>query len=280
MNNKIYPCLWFDGKAKEAAEFYCTIFENSKITANNPLVVTFEICGKKIMALNGGPMFSINPSISIFVTSNNDNEIENYWNKLSKGGGTAMMPLDKYPWAEKYGWIKDKFGMTWQLMVGDLGQTGQKITTSFLFSNKQYGNAREAITFYTSIFPNSKIHHQELYKAGEPQPEGYLKFGHFTLNNEVFAAMDGPGDHAFTFNEGLSLVVECENQNEIDLYWEKLTAGGEESKCGWLKDKFGVSWQIIPVVLGKLMSDPEKGKRVMQVVMQSVKFDIAALQNA
>lgn len=279
MNNKIYPCLWFDGKAKEAAEFYCSIFENSKITADTPIVVNFELCGKKIMGLNGGPMFKITPAISLFVTCADNNEIENCWSKLSEGG-SAMIPLDKYPWAEKYGWVKDKFGMTWQLMVGDITQTSQKINISFLFSNQQFGKAKEAIDLYTSIFPNSNIQHQELYKAGEPAPEGYLKFCRFTLAGEVLSAMDGPGDHQFTFTEGLSIVAECETQNEIDSYWEKLTEGGEESKCGWLKDKFGISWQIIPAVLGKLMNDPDKSSRVMQVVMQSVKLNIAELENA
>lgn len=285
MNNKLYPCLWFDGRGKEAAEFYCSIFsagpggENSKITTDTAMVVNFELCGKKFMGLNGGPMFTITPSISMFVTCVNNAEIEKYWNKLSEGG-TVMMPLDKYPWAEKYGWIKDKFRMTWQLMIGDTSQAGQKINTAFLFANEQFGNAKKAIEFYTTIFPNSTTHHQELYTAGEPAPEGYLKFGHFTLNGELFSAMDGPGNHAFNFSEGLSLVVECENQNEIDNYWEKLTAEGEESKCGWLKDKFGVSWQIIPAALGRLMTDPDKAQRVMQKVMQSVKFNIAELENA
>ena len=105
-----------------------------------------------------------------------------------------MMPLDKYPWAEKYGWVKDKYGMTWQLMIDDLSQVSQKINTAFLFSNKQFGKAKEAIDLYISIFPNSTAHHQELYKEGEGQPVGYLKFGHFTLNGELFAAMDGPGE--------------------------------------------------------------------------------------
>ena len=279
MNNKIYPCLWFDGNAKEAATFYTSIFDNSKRTVDTPLVVNFELCGKKIMGLNGGPTFTINPAISLFVTCANNNEIENYWEKLSDGG-MAMMPLDKYPWSEKYGWVKDRFGMTWQLMIGDVAQTGQKLTTSFLFANQQYGKAREAVNFYTSVFPNSKIHHQELYTAGEEQPEGYLKFGHFTLNNEIFAAMDGPGSHEFNFSEGLSLVVDCDTQEDIDYYWNKLTDGGEESQCGWLKDRFGVSWQIVPTVLSKLMSDPARSQRVMQAFMKMKKFDIATLMNA
>src|SRR4051812_27173691 len=132
MNNNIFPCLWFDGKAKEAAELYCSAFANSKITTDTPMVVQFEIEGKKLMGLNGGPMFTINPSISLFVTCDTDDEIEGIYNKLSDGG-SVMMPLDKYPWAEKYGWVADKFGMSWQLMVGKLPEGAQKIVTSFLF---------------------------------------------------------------------------------------------------------------------------------------------------
>ena len=280
MNNSIYPCLWFDGKAKEAADFYISVFENGKICADTPMVSIFELHGKKFMGLNGGPMFTINPSISMFVTCTDDAEIEKYWNRLTEGG-MVMMPLDKYPWAEKYGWVKDKYGMTWQLMIDDLSQVSQKINTAFLFSNKQFGKAKEAIDLYISIFPNSTAHHQELYKEGEGQPVGYLKFGHFTLNGELFAGMHGPGDHAFEFGEGLSIVVDCDTQEQIDHYWNALTSdGGKESQCGWLKDKFGVSWQIVPTILGKLMSDPEKSPRVMQAFMKMKKFDIEALLNA
>jgi predicted 3-demethylubiquinone-9 3-methyltransferase (glyoxalase superfamily) len=140
MTSQIYPCLWFNGQAKEAAEFYCSVFKNSKITTDTPMVVNFELNGKKFMGLNGGPEFK--------------------------------------------------------------------------------------------------------------------------------------------FNEAVSFVVDCENQEEIDYYWSKLTAGGAESQCGWLKDKFGVSWQVVPTVLGKLLSNPEKAPRVVKAFMQMKKFDIAALENA
>lgn len=280
MNNAIYPCLWFDGKAKEAAAFYCDIFSNSKIIFESPLVVNFEIEGKKIMGLNGGPMFTINPSISLFVTCDNKEEIESYWNKLTQEG-QVLMALNTYPWSEKYGWVKDKYGMTWQLMTGGMPPGGQKIFTSFLFVNEQYGNALPAIEFYTAVFPGSKTLHSELYKAGEEQPAGKLKFGHFILNGELFAAMDGTGNHTFCFNEAVSLVVACKNQEEIDYYWNQLTAGGgKEIECGWLTDKYGVSWQIIPANLENLMSDPEKSKRVMQVVLKSKKLKIRDMENA
>ncbi len=280
MKNQIYPCLWFDGQAKEAAELYCSIFKDSRITADTPMVVNFEINGQKIMGLNGGPIFKINPSISLLVNCGSDSEIENAYNKLLEGG-KAMMALNKYPWSEKYGWVVDKYGMTWQLMLGGLPPTGERIVPTFLFVGEQYGKAQEAIQLYTSIFPGSQAHEAQLYKEGEGQQVGTLKFGHFTLANNLFAAMDGAGAHEFKFNEAVSITVSCGTQEEIDTYWNKLTAdGGEESKCGWLKDKFGVSWQIVPSVLGKLMTNPDKAQKVMQIVMQTVKFDIKQLEEA
>ena len=279
MNNNIFPCLWFDGNAKEAADFYCTVFSNSKVTADTPMVVQLEIEGKKLMGLNGGPMFTINPSISLFVTCQTNEEIERIYNKLFEGG-SAMMPLGNYPWSEKYAWVIDKFGMTWQLMLDKLPEGGQKIIASFLFVGEQYGKAQDAMKHYTSIFPNAAIYHLETYKAGEAQPEGNLKFGNFALEGEMFAAMDGTGNHNFQFNEGVSLMAECETQEEIDNYWTKLTEGGAESRCGWLKDKFGVSWQIVPKVLGGLMKDPAKAQRVMAEVMKMKKLDIQSLTNA
>jgi predicted 3-demethylubiquinone-9 3-methyltransferase (glyoxalase superfamily) len=279
MKHPLYPCFWYDGQSKAAAEFYCSLFQHSKIVVDTPMVVNFELDGKFFMGLNGGPHFKINPGISMYVTCTNDEEIELLWKKLSDGG-TALMALDSYPWSEKYGWIKDKFGLTWQLIKGELKEGDQKIIQSFLFANKQYGNAKKAIDFYTSVFPNSKANDLQFYKAEEVQAEGKLKFGSFTLNGQNFVAMDGPGDHAFTFNEAVSFVVNCDTQEEIDFYWNKLTESGEESQCGWLKDQFGVSWQIVPTILGKLMSDPEKRQRVMEVVMKSKKFDIQSLLNA
>ncbi|HEY6142640.1 MAG TPA: VOC family protein [Flavobacterium sp.] len=275
----MYPCLWFDGNAKAAADFYCSIFNHSKIINNTPMVVRFEIEGKLIMGLNGGPMFKINPSISFFVACETDEEIEQLYSKLTDGGST-MMALDKYPWSEKYTWVVDKFGMTWQLMLSGYPKEMPKITTSFLFVGKQYAKAQEAIKQYTTIFPNSKINEVQLYGEEVPQQKGNLMFGHFTLNNQIFTAMDGFGEHKFQFNEGVSLVVECDTQDEIDNYWNILTKDGEESQCGWLKDQFGVSWQIVPAVLSELMSDPEKAPRVIQAFMQMKKFDIETLLKA
>ncbi len=280
MSNNIHPCLWYDGNAKAAAEFYCSLFPQSKITTDTPMVVNFELSGQKFMGLNGGPMFKPNPSISFFVVSESDEEINEVWKQLSEGG-MVMMPLDKYDWSEQYGFLQDRFGLSWQIMKGKYSDVNQKITPSFLFTNNQYGNAEAAVKFYTEVFPASTITGILLYGEDEAEAAGKVKHAQFTLDNKVFMAMDGPGSHAFGFNEAISFVVECSSQEEIDNYWNKLTTdGGQESMCGWLKDKFGVSWQIVPTILGKLMSDPAKAPKVMQAFMKMKKFIIADLENA
>ncbi|TMI65295.1 MAG: VOC family protein [Bacteroidetes bacterium] len=279
MQNPIYPCLWFDGNAKEAAEFYCAVFKDSKITVDTPMVVNFNIFGKKFMGLNGGPMFKINPSISMFVLFDTIDETNAAWEKLLDGG-KALMPIDKYFWSERYGWVQDKYGMTWQVSVVNNAGDSQTITPSMLFTGNKFGKAEEAIKFYTSLFKNSSISGIHLYPAGDAN-EGKVMFAEFKLNDYNMIAMDGPGEHAYTFNEGLSLVVSCDTQEEIDHYWNKMIAdGGNESMCGWLKDKFGVSWQIVPSVIGKLMTDPEKSGRAMQALMKMKKLVIEDLVNA
>ncbi|MEO8822476.1 MAG: VOC family protein [Ginsengibacter sp.] len=273
----IYPCLWFDGNAKEAATFYCSVFENSKITSENPVVVNFQLNGFKFMGLNGGPAFTINPSVSFFVFCENENEVEKKWNQLS-AGGKILMPLNKYPWSEKYGWCQDEYGVNWQLMIDK--KMEQKIIPAFMFTQKNNGRAEEAINFYTSVFKNAEIKMISRYEKGEHDTEGNIKHAQFTLNDQWFVAMESSGPHDFTFNEGVSMVITCDTQEEIDYYWNKLTEGGTESQCGWLKDKYGFSWQVVPEVLSKLMSDPSKRENVMQTFMTMKKFDIQKLTEA
>lgn len=279
MNNQIYPCLWHDGNAMEAAKFYCSILKDARITVDTPMVVNYELCGKKIMGLNGGPMFKINPSISLFVRCGSVVETDETWNKLIDGG-KALMPIDTYPWSERYGWLQDKFGLTWQLMVHNEAGTKQSITPSMLFTGNQFGRAEEAIGFYSSIFENSSTGQLIHYPAEDTRNAGKVMYSDFMLNKYELVAMDGPDVHDYSFNEAFSFVVNCDTQEEIDHYWEKLTQGGAESQCGWLKDKFGVSWQIVPAVLGKLMTDPERSGRVMQAFMKMKKFNIEQLLNA
>jgi predicted 3-demethylubiquinone-9 3-methyltransferase (glyoxalase superfamily) len=278
MTNKIYPCLWFNGNAADAADFYCSLFRNSEILDSNPMVVVFRSAGQKFMCLNGGPQFSFNPSISFYVVCETGDEVDGYWNSLADGG-KIMMPLDKYDWSDRYGWVQDKFGVSWQLALGKMEDVGQKFTPMMMFTGDQFGNAEKSIEMYTSIFNNSSIAGIMKYPPGQ-KDEGMVMHAQYKLNGHTFMCMDSSFDHGFGFNEAISFVVECGDQAEIDHFWDKLTDGGAEGMCGWLKDRFGVSWQIVPQILGRLMSDPERSGRVMQAFMKMKKFDIQQLTDA
>lgn len=248
--------------------------------AENPTVVNFEIAAYKLIGINGGPMFKPNPSISFFVNCDTDEEITALWEKLSVNA-MIMMPLAQYPWSEKYAFFQDKFGVSWQLMIAPELPISQKIVPSLLFVGENFGKAKEATDFYLSIFPKSDLITRTMYEETEIQSEGKVKFSKFILNGNEFTAMDGASDHQLGFNEGMSFVVECENQEEIDYYWNTFTIdGGQESMCGWCKDKFGVFWQVVPSFLGELMSDLEKGPKDIQAFLKMKKFVIKDLIEA
>lgn len=295
---KITPSLWFDNTAEEAMNFYTSIFSNSKILSikrypeeapaefmegmeGRVLTGIFELEGYRFMALDGGPLFTFNPSVSFIVNFESKEEINELWEALSKGGET-LMPLDKYPFSEWYGWIQDEYGVSWQLMLAD-DSVEQKIIPSMMFVGDQCGRAEEAINFYASIFNESEVVNVINYPAGsQPQEEGTVMFSDFKLGGQLFAAMDSALDHDFTFDESISFYVECEDQAEVDHFWEKLSAVPEAEQCGWLKDKYGVSWQIVPKQLGEFLSDPdrEKADRAMQAMLQMKKIDVAELKEA
>lgn len=300
IQQKIIPHLWFDGRAEEAAKFYVSIFGNNSAIYDRTfyssmgqeihgmeegavMTVDFQLHGQSFIALNGGPHFNFTPAISFFVTCETELELDELWQNLNDGG-TPLMPLDQYEWSEKYGWIQDKFGLTWQISLGKLHDVqGQKIVPSFMFVSKQ-GQAEEAVNFYTSLFDHSDITGILKYEKGADQPEGSVMHSQFTLNGgEVFMAMDSSPEHAgFIFNEAISLLVKCEDQDEIDYFWEKLSADSKAEQCGWLKDKFGLSWQIVPKNLNDLLNadDRDSANRVMKAMLQMKKLDIQQLREA
>jgi predicted 3-demethylubiquinone-9 3-methyltransferase (glyoxalase superfamily) len=285
MNELITPCLWFDNQAREAANLYCKVFPGAKIVAQTPIVTEIEVAGQHFTLLDGGPMYRPNPSISFFYICETEEELNNIWEAFSKDG-FILMPLDKYDWSEKYGWVSDRFGISWQLALGKLTwenmeAVDQKITPFLMFVGDQYGRVEEAILNYTSIFNNSGTTGMLRYSKNEqPDIEGKVKHARITLNGQSFMLMESAHAHKFAFNEGVSLTIHCNTQEEIDYYWTKLTQQGEESMCGWLKDKFGVSWQVIPSILGKLMTDPNKAGKAAKAFMQMRKFDIEKIVQA
>ncbi|MNY30094.1 3-demethylubiquinone-9 3-methyltransferase [compost metagenome] len=191
------------------------------------------------------------------------------------------MPLGDYEWAEKYGWLTDKYGVSWQFWLGKFEDVGQRLTAYLTFAGQQQGRAEEAINFYENIFKDARSESIVYYKSGDDANlTGKVKHAQMIFNGQRFMLMDSPEPLGFQFTEGVSLTVYCETQQEIDYYWEKLTQGGAESRCGWLKDKFGVSWQIIPTILSKIMSNPEKAGKAAQAFMQMQKFDIEKIVQA
>lgn len=299
---KITYCLWLNNEAEEAADFYTTVFENIKITetVRNPidtpsgktgsvLTVSFDLEGQEFMLLNGGPQFKINPSISFFLNfdpSKNEKageNLENIWEKFADNG-KVFMELGEYPFSPKYGWIQDKFGVTWQLMLTNPeGDDRPFVVPSLLFCDENTNKAEKAMQFYTDVFSNSKTGNLARYPKKLARPKKvHLMYGDFIIENTWLAMMDSGTEQDFTFNEAVSLMVSCENQDEIDNYWEELSAVPEAEACGWLKDKYGVSWQIVPNIVPGIFQneDREKAKRAMQAMMEMKKMDIAKLKNA
>lgn len=282
MGSPIYPCIWCDGNASEMANYYTKIFKNASILTENPMVVMLRIDEQQFMFLNGGPMFKVNPSISFMVLINNEDELEHCWNEL-KNNSKVLMELNSYPWSEKYGWIEDQYGVSWQLILDKTEGITQRFVPSLMYTGKQNGRAQEAIDLYTSIFPNSGIDKIQKYTAGMGETEGNILHAHFHIYGYTLMCMDSGAPHQFSFNEGVSLVVECENQDEVNKYWNALSAnGGEESMCGWLKDPFTVSWQIVPKRLSQLLAkgNAQRSANMMQALMKMKKLDIAALEEA
>ncbi|TDQ17222.1 putative 3-demethylubiquinone-9 3-methyltransferase (glyoxalase superfamily) [Algoriphagus boseongensis] len=272
MSSSIHPCLWFDQQAAEAADFYISVFPNSRIVDKNPIAVSFEVMGTLMMGLNGGPKYQQTQACSYFVYCGEEVSIEEVYDSLKKDG-KVYFPLDTYPWSPKYAWVQDRFGTNWQLDADPI-RSVQKIVPCLLFVNEKKSKVREAREFYTHIFPNSI----RLMEAPLPDSEDLL-FTQFKLDGYIMNAMSSPERHEFDFSPGNSLVITCKGQAEIDYYWEKLGESGEHGRCGWLTDKFGLSWQVVPEGLGKMMSDPEKGKRSMEALLKMNKLIIETLKN-
>jgi predicted 3-demethylubiquinone-9 3-methyltransferase (glyoxalase superfamily) len=294
---KITPNLWFDNQAEEAVQFYTSLFRDSKVgrishydkaaaaASGRPegsvLTVDFTLAGQDFLALNGGPHFTFTPAISFFVTLESEAEVDALWGKLVEGG-QVFMPFQSHDWSDKYGWLSDRYGLSWQVSLGKQRDVGQTIVPALLFVGAQHGKAEAAVQLYTSLFEDSGITGVLHYGAGEHEPEGTVKHAQFKLAGQTFMAMDSALQHDFTFNEALSFIVNCDTQAEVDHFWNALSAVPEAEQCGWLKDKFGVSWQIVPTALAKRLSDPDstKAQRVMEAMLQMKKLDIAALERA
>lgn len=295
MSDKIAPFLWFDTHTEEAITFYTSIFENARIIdikrhmdwplegpmqemEGRVLNAVFELAGERFMAMDGGPYFQFTPATSFFVTCGSEGQINLLWSELSEGGA-ALMPLQAHPFSQKFGWVEDRYGVSWQL---NLGTGAQTIKPFFLFVGEQHGKAEEAINFYTSLFGDAAVLNIEHNSADDDPPTGTVKRALFQVHGREFMVMDSHLAHDFGFSPAISIYVDCDSQQEIDHLWHGLSAVPEAEQCGWLSDRYGVTWQIVPRVLPEMLSDPDpdKASRVMQAMLEMKKMDIAALERA
>lgn len=292
----ITPMLWFEQDALAAARAYAAAFADAGIGAishygsegteihgqpdGQVMVVNLTLAGLKLNLLNGGPLYKPNSAISFFVQLTSREAVDNLWRHLNDGGKT-LMALDAYPWSAHYGWTADRYGFNWQIMLVD-PPVSQTITPLLMFSDATRGRAEEAINLYCSLFANSGPDLISRY-GGDADFAHMINHGRFHLGRQNFMAMDSYVDHGIGFTEAISLAVNCPDQREIDRLWDALTAdGGAPGRCGWLKDKFGVSWQIVPDQLDRLLMSPDKtaSGRVMKAMLGMNKMNIAELENA
>lgn len=287
---KIIPHLWYDDNAKEAVQLYTSLFDNSGVTFNFVIENTpsgdadfyrFELAGQPFYAISAGPYFTHNPSLSLMVSCDTAAEVDRLHAALIKGG-FELMPLGEYPFSPRYAWLQDRFGLSWQLMQTD-APAPQKITPDLLFSNGVCGQAEDAINFYTQVFADSGVDFLSRYAPGEAQTDkARINYAAFHLAGVPFVAMDHGAEGDFTFNEAFSLLVNCADQEEIDRLWSALSAVPEAEQCGWLKDKYGVSWQITPEWMDDMYLSGQKEaiRRVTEAFLEMKKIDAAALQKA
>ena len=292
----IIPCLWFDDRAEQAAQFYTQIFPNGRVTATSHypqsvdtpsgkprgsvLTVEFEVAGQRFTALNGGPHFVIGPSISFFAHVDSVADANKLFATLAEGG-MVLMPIDKYPWSERYGWVQDRFGVSWQVIMRQPGQRGATIVPCLMFAGAVHGKAEQALQTYARIFPDGHVDNLERYADGEG-PVGTIKHGRISIAGQELIAMDSHVNHDVQFNEAVSLQVMCKDQKEVDRYWDALSEGGQKGPCGWLKDRFGVSWQVVPNSIVEWMAskDTAAKDRAFKAMLTMSKLDIAALEAA
>ena len=295
---KIVPHLWFDHEAVEAATFYASVFPRSEVEHVGKLpgtpsgdcdVVAFHIHGQPFLAISAGPLFTRNPSVSFIVNfdpgrmQDAAGSLEQVWARLSERG-TVRMPLGAYPFSKRYGWVEDRYGVSWQLILTDpSGEERPFVVPSLLFCGKAAGQAEKAIEHYVQVFGDARRGATVRYPEGMgPDRAGTLMFADFRLGDTWLAAMDSARMHGFGFNEAISLLVQCEDQAELDRLWAGLSADPASEQCGWLKDRFGVSWQVAPRELQRMVRQgtPEQVAALVQAFLPMRKLDVATLRRA
>jgi predicted 3-demethylubiquinone-9 3-methyltransferase (glyoxalase superfamily) len=289
---RITPFLWFEKDMNAVVNYYASIFPSVTTSAESELENTpsgnvqtksIFIYGTQLDLMTAGPYLPFNPTVSFIINCDSPEEAEDLWNKITKDG-KELMPLGSYDFASKYGWAADKYGVSWQVICMNGEKPSEKVVSTLMFCGDVCGRAAEAMNFYTSIFKNSEISYVSEYDGSEPVDDARAKTKHagFALDGVPFSVLDSGKISPLTFNQAISFVVYCKDQEEIDYYYEKLSYSGNEVQCGWLNDKFGVPWQIVPTRMTEMLSKGTKEQiaRVTEAFMKMKKFDLKILEDA
>ena len=282
MDQLITPAIRCDGTVDEAARFYADVFREGSVVEQVPgLAATVSIHGFQLSLINGGDQYAPNPSISCILNFDPllfDGEeqarayLDELYERLSTGG--VLMELGEYPFSPRYAWVRDRFGMTWQLMLTDpAGEPRPFILPSFMFGGPNHANAEEATEAWIALFDDAHRGALRRYEEGGPMEAGTIMFTDFTLRGTWMAAMDSGAFHDFTFTPGVSMIVSCRDQEEIDRYWSGLSAATQAERCGWCVDRWGVSWQVVPDNIAELMADAATREKILHMG----KIDLAGL---
>ncbi|WP_197719265.1 VOC family protein [Actinomyces slackii] len=292
----IIPHFWMQGTADEAIAFYTEAFaaigKHSEVThrstypteglldfqrpmAGKTLAATLTIDGFDLGLINAGAEFRPTPCLNIMVTmdpavmEDAPAAVDRLWAALVEGG-EVRMELGAYPFSQRYGWVEDRFGINWQLILTDPeGEPRPFLMPSLLFGPDSRG-ARQAVDHYLSFFPEARLGRRELY----PDNEDLVLFSDFQLGGQWLTAMDSSFPLPFDFTPGSSLMVCASTQEDIDYYWEHLSTVPEAERCGWCQDAFGLSWQVTPAAAELANLGPEQ----YQALMGMTKIDLAALR--
>ncbi len=285
---KIIPHLWYTDQAGEAAEYYTSLIENGKINwrytikdtpSGNAELLEFTLANLTFGAISGGDYFRLNESISLMLKCCTKEEVHRLYRALIEGG-RELMPLGAYDFSEQYVWLADRYGLNWQIMLDTEQKTKHHIDLCLLFDLEQNGKANEALQEYQSIFKGAEPGKLSFYDGTQPEKRAKVNYGELQLPEFKLIAMDHGYGGNVTFNEAFSLMVLCSTDAEIEEYWNRLSHVKEAERCGWLKDRYGVSWQIVPDILMKLYnsSSEEKLAKVNREIMKMKKLAYADLQ--
>lgn len=292
---RIVPNIWTNRSADEAADFYLAAFPEARIVekttypqdglldfqqefAGKTLGISLEIGGYQLMLINAGDEFTLTPAISFFLNFDPAfrvdarGDLDRVWQALA-ADGQVLMDLGEYPFSKRYGWVQDKFGVNWQIILTDPeGEPRPFVVPNLMYSGPAQNQAAEAVDFYLEVLPESKLGSRVTYPAAQgPATEDSVIFSDFQVYGHWLSAMDSGVEQPFSFNPGVSLQINVSGQAELDRIWAELSAVPEAEQCGWLTDRYGVSWQVTPDNLDELLAKPGAFARFLQ--MKKIQID-------